>query len=51
MTTYIFNIPNGLFTVAENIFFRAATNDESCITTNIDSWIESGRAEDDCYRG
>ena len=48
MTTYIFNIPeNGLFTVAEKAFFRSATNDESCITTNIDSWIESGKPEDE----
>jgi len=47
MTTYIFNIPNGLFTVAENIFFIEATKNENCIVTNISHWIESGKLEDE----
>ena len=48
MKQFTFNLPeDSLFNNAEQAFFRAATNDESCLITNINHWIECGKSEDE----
>ncbi|MCZ6702144.1 MAG: hypothetical protein O6940_03785 [Ignavibacteria bacterium] len=48
MKQFFFNMQeDGLFNNAEQAFFREATNDESCMVTNIEGWIESSKPEDE----